>query len=62
MVEHFVRIEKVNMDYPIILDPNGQIFDGAHRVAKAMTNGQTTIKAVKVEVMPPPDEVVESIY
>lgn len=62
VVEHFVRMENVDSNYPIILDPNGQLFDGAHRVAKAMASGQTTIKAVKMIECPPPDEIVDSIY
>lgn len=62
VVEHFVRMEKVNPDHPIILDPNGQLFDGAHRVAKALANGQHTIKAVRMSETPPPDEIVDSIH
>ena len=62
VVEHFVRMERVDLDYPILLDPNGQLFDGAHRVAKALANGQTTIKAVRMREVPPPDEIVDSIY
>jgi hypothetical protein len=61
VVEHFVRMECVNTEYPIILDPEGQLFDGAHRVAKALANGQTTIKAVRMIEVPPPDEIVDSI-
>ncbi len=62
VVEHFVRMELVDADYPIILDPSGQLFDGAHRVAKALARGQSTIKAVQLTEVPPPDEIVDSIY
>lgn len=62
VVEHFVRMERVDTDHPIILDPIGQLFDGAHRVAKAMARGQSTIKAVQLTEVPPPDEIVDSIY
>ena len=62
VVEHFIRMKAVNSDYPIILDPDGQLFDGAHRVAKALAQGQSTIKAVRMKEMPPPDEIVDSIY
>ena len=61
VVEHFMRMERVDTSYPIILDPAGQLFDGAHRVAKAMSRGETTIKAVKMKEMPPPDEIVDAI-
>lgn len=62
VVEHFVRMEQVDLDYPIILDPDGQLFDGAHRVAKRLASGQSTIQAVKLKELPPPDEIVDSIY
>lgn len=62
VVEHFLRMEHVDSDYPIILDPDGQLFDGAHRVAKALSQGETTIQAVKLLELPPPDEIVDSIY
>ncbi len=61
VIEHFVRMQSVNTNYPIILDPNGQLFDGAHRVARAMASGQTTIKAVQLPEVPPPDEIADSI-
>lgn len=62
VVEHFARMEQVDSDYPIILDPDGQLFDGAHRVAKALSQGETTIQAVKLLELPLPDEIVDSIY
>ena len=62
VVEHFVRMERVDSEFPIILDPNGQLFDGAHRVAKAMAKGHSTIKAVQMAEVPPPDEIVDSIH
>ncbi len=62
VVEHFVRMQRVDTNYPIILDPDGQIFDGAHRVAKAMAHGKSTIKAVQMNEVPPPDEIVDSIH
>jgi hypothetical protein len=62
VVEHFVRMERVDLEHPILLDPNGQLLDGAHRVARALANGQSTIKGVRMKVVPPPDEIVDSIY
>lgn len=58
---HFARMQEADERIPILLDPNGQIFDGAHRVAKAMAAGKTTIRAVQLRRVPPPDEVVDSI-
>ena len=61
VIEHFVRMEQVDTNYPIVLDPNGQLFDGAHRVARALANGQTTIKGVRMLEVPPPDEILDVI-
>ena len=54
---HMKRIENTNLDYPIILDDRGYIADGWHRVCKAIIKGDTTIKAVRLETMPEPDEI-----
>ena len=62
VVEHFVRMDCLDSDDPLILDPDGQLFDGAHRVARALAQGNSKIKAVKMIEMPPPDEIVDSIY
>lgn len=34
------NINEVSLDYPIILDINGYILDGAHRVVKAYLEGK----------------------
>lgn len=34
------NIQEVSLDYPIILDMNGKILDGAHRVVKAYLEGE----------------------
>lgn len=49
---HINRINNANLDYPIIQGPGGYIIDGWHRVSKAILNGETTIKAVRLNVMP----------
>lgn len=48
------RVKKANLKYPIILDNEGFICDGWHRVVKAILAGHTTIKAIRLEVMPDP--------
>lgn len=58
VVAHFQRMERADPAFPILLDPDGQLFDGAHRVAKALARGQSTIKAVQLKEVPPPDEIV----
>lgn len=61
VVAHFQRMERADSAYPIILNPDGQLFDGAHRVTKALARGQSTIKAVQLLVVPPPDEIVPAL-
>ena len=53
-VRHLKHVEDCDFDFPIILDENGSIFDGLHRVAKALLAGKETIKAVRFESDPPP--------
>ena len=51
---HLKRVEKADLSYPVILDSSGYICDGWHRVAKAILQGRTTIKAKRLLVMPEP--------
>ena len=51
------RVQDANLDYPIIQAPDGWIMDGFHRIAKAIIQGQTTIKAVRLPVLPEPDRI-----
>jgi hypothetical protein len=55
VVEHARLIHEVDVSYPIILGPDGRILDGMHRVARALLAGRATIRAVRLEVLPPPD-------
>ena len=52
-VAHMKLILDANMSYPIILDDEACIFDGRHRVAKALLEEHETIKAVRFEKDPP---------
>ena len=47
------RVLQCDTNHPIILDDYGQIADGYHRVCKAILDGKTTIKAIRMENMPP---------
>ncbi len=55
VVEHVGLIEAVDMSYPIILDVDGRVMDGMHRVARALLEGDITIAAVRFAVQPDPD-------
>jgi len=55
--EHVARTMGVDLSFPIILGPAGEVVDGMHRVVKAATQGETTIAAVRLDRLPPPDRV-----
>lgn len=54
MVMHFNAVKNANLDFPIILDEDGIVLDGRHRIMKALMLGEETIKAVRFEVNPEP--------
>ena len=55
VVEHIRLVADVDMSYPIILAANGRVMDGMHRVARAILEGNPTIKAVRFVTDPEPD-------
>jgi len=57
IAEHAKLINETNLDHPIIIDPEGRVMDGMHRVCKALIAGSRTIKAVRLLAMPEPDFV-----
>ena len=59
MVMHIKAVNAADLDKPIILDEDGELMDGRHRVMKAMLTGAGTIKAVRFEENPSPCRVSE---
>ena len=57
LAEQMRRVLDVDTSRPIILDHQGFIMDGWHRVARALVDGKATIKAVRFEETPPYDYV-----
>ena len=55
IVDHVRLIREVDMSHPVILGADGRLMDGMHRVARALLDGETTIRAVQFEVDPEPD-------
>lgn len=55
VVDHVRLVRDVDVEYPIILAPDGAVMDGMHRVARAMLEGRTTIRAVRLATLPEPD-------
>lgn len=50
------RVRDCDTNIPIILDDYGQVADGYHRICKAIIEGKTSIKAYRLQEMPPVDE------
>ncbi len=59
MVMHIKAIQDSDLSFPIILDEDGELMDGRHRIMKAMLNGAETIKAVRFDESPAPCRVEE---
>lgn len=51
-IHHVDRMKYTDLNNPIILDVEGVICDGLHRLCKAIIEGKTTIKAIRLEEMP----------
>lgn len=56
---HMIAVKNADLTYPIILDENGEIMDGRHRLMKAIIEGKETIKAVRFEVNPSPCKIYD---
>jgi hypothetical protein len=54
MITHFRQVVDADMAYPIILDEDGEIMDGRHRIMHALYNGHTEIKAKRFDTNPTP--------
>ena len=54
MVMHIKAVNDSDLSFPIILDEDGEIMDGRHRIMKAMLTGEKTIKAVRFDRNPSP--------
>lgn len=57
LLEHMKLIDDVDLSYPIILDRDGRVMDGMHRVCRAVRDGLDHVPAVRFEVTPDPDYV-----
>jgi hypothetical protein len=57
LLEHMALIEACDLSYPIILDANGRVMDGMHRICRAVKDGVASIPAVQFTTDPEPDYV-----
>lgn len=53
-VMHMKAVLDCDLKCPIILDEDGEIMDGRHRLMRAMLEGKKTIKAVRFDENPRP--------
>jgi hypothetical protein len=56
---HVKAVMNADLSFPIILDEDGEIMDGRHRIMKAMIEGKKTVKAVRFEENPSPCRITE---
>lgn len=57
LLEHMRLIDEADLRFPIILDAQGRVMDGMHRVCKAVRQGERCIQAVRFATDPQPDFV-----
>ena len=55
VVQHCRLMQEVDPSYPVVLDPDGGVMDGMHRVARALLEGRSTIVAKRLPRLPEPD-------
>ena len=60
MVMHMKAVNDADLEKPIILDEDGELMDGRHRLMKAMLTGAETIKAVRFDENPSPCQVKDA--
>ncbi len=59
LVMHMKAVQEADLNCPIILDEDGSVMDGRHRLMKAILGGHKTIKAVRFDENPLPCKVDE---
>jgi hypothetical protein len=55
LIDHVRLMQDADLSYPIILGSDGRVMDGMHRIARAILEGHSTIKAVQFVDEPEPD-------
>ncbi len=57
IIEHTRLINECDLSFPVILDSDGRVMDGMHRICKAVLVGEAMIPAKQFENDPEPDFV-----
>jgi hypothetical protein len=58
-VTHMQAVLDADLKYPIIIDEDGEIMDGRHRIMKALLMKKKIIKAVRFKENPSPCKISE---
>jgi hypothetical protein len=56
--DHAKRILAADLQYPIIINAEGDVMDGMHRILKSYVFGLPTIKAIRFTTNPAPDAMM----
>jgi hypothetical protein len=59
MIMHMKAVLDADLSFPIILDEDGEVMDGRHRIMKAIIENKPTIKAVRFDENPNACEIEE---
>ena len=57
VVEHVQLMRDCDLTYPILVDADGRVMDGMHRIARALSEGRTSVLARRLPELPEPDFV-----
>ena len=57
LLQHMQLIEEADLNFPIVLDQDGRVMDGMHRVCRAAREGKAFVLAVRFPATPEPDFV-----
>ncbi len=55
VAQHAKLIAEADLAHPILIDPDGRVLDGMHRVCKALLLGMEAIPARRLQHLPEPD-------
>lgn len=59
LITHMKAVLDADLSFQIILDEDGEIMDGRHRIMKVLLEGRETIKAVRFDENPTPCRIEE---
>ncbi|MEL7131802.1 MAG: hypothetical protein AAGK77_05260 [Pseudomonadota bacterium] len=57
LADHMQLVQSADRSYPILLDAEGRLMDGMHRIVQALLASDTTVNAIRLPKTPPPDYI-----